>query len=382
MTEWQSDIRRESKANLKVITENLNINSIGSSNRRPTLESRNDVTPSSSIPTEDSTSSTDDLRSYERSSPRSFVSPHSLSALRSGIQPLPTPAIDQMPIEFPARDKTTSHSTYSSPLTPTVSFSQQNTLGSLVLPKRNNRLPTDNSSSSRIATEYKIRRSGSSSNEDGAVSTAPRNVSLEVSRSARGYNQSMLRREAGHKLKIELDDTDYNLLDSGPFEKIEIDDHSARIYRSLLPDRKDGTWLILNKAGAGAFSTVYVGHRLEDEAETPEMVAVKYVHYSSAAGGSPDRVQVSVEREVECLKAVQHPCLTSLLACDLNHDFAVLIMPFCSGGNMFDLVSSHAQILSAALVKRIFAEISSAVFHLHNHHFVHRDLKLESKLLK
>ena len=378
MTEWHSDTRRDSKGNLKVITENLNTTTIG----RSTLESRNDITPSSSIPMEDSASSTDDLWSYERSSPRSFVSPHSRKALRSSIQPLPTPAIDHMPAAFPTDDKTTSQATYSLPLTPPVSFSRQNTLGSLVLPKRNNRLPTDSASSTRIATEYRIGRTGSSSNEDAAALAAPRNVSLELPHSARESNQSMLRREAGHKLKIELDATDYKLLDSGPFEEVEMDNHSARIYRSILPDRKDGTWLILNKAGAGAFSTVYVGHRLEDDAGTPGMVAVKYVNYSNAAGGSPDRVQLSVEREVECLKAVQHPCLTSLLACDLKPGFAVLVMPFCSGGDMFDLVSNHAHNLSASLVKRFFAEISSAVFHLHNHHFVHRDLKLESKSLK
>ena len=364
MTECQPEERRDSKGNLRVITENLN--------RRSAMNlKQNDGIPNEM---EENISSAEE-RGESDSSSTSIVSPRARKAMRSSIQPLPTPALDHIP-SFP--------SSYESPYRSTsVSFSplttlsaQQDSLGSLIVPKRNQRPPTDTTSTSRIATEYRLVRPGATPNDDASAGITPRNVSLEIPRST-NETQAKLRREVGPTIKIELDSTDYKLLESGPFEEMTLDDHPARVYSSTLQDSQEAKWLILKKAGTGAFSTVYVGQNLrEPTASIPGKVAIKYVHCSKTAG---DRVQISVEREVECLKAVHHPCLTSLLACDIKPTMAILVMPYCSGGDLFDFLSSHPQKMTVSLSKRFFAEISSAVYHLHSRHFVHRDLKLESK---
>ncbi|KAK9473475.1 kinase-like domain-containing protein [Dipodascopsis tothii] len=59
----------------------------------------------------------------------------------------------------------------------------------------------------------------------------------------------------------------------------------------------------------------------------------------------------------------------------------LLVLPYCRGGDLFDLASRHRDVLTPRLVKRIFAELASAVHYIHANNIVHRDIKLENVLL-
>jgi serine/threonine protein kinase len=63
---------------------------------------------------------------------------------------------------------------------------------------------------------------------------------------------------------------------------------------------------------------------------------------------------------------------------DASQVYAVL--EFCSGGDFFSLVSKHKR-LRAEIASRYFAQLSAAVFFLHERNVCHRDLSLENILL-
>lgn len=111
------------------------------------------------------------------------------------------------------------------------------------------------------------------------------------------------------------------------------------------------------------------------------LVAVKIVENSAAGGASRDRVESSLKRELDILKTVDHPSLVQLKAFSIQPSRALLILPYCPGGDLFDLASEHRDLLTPPLIRRLFAELLGAVRYLHTNGIVHRDVKLESKIV-
>ncbi|KAL9621852.1 MAG: hypothetical protein Q9160_003673 [Pyrenula sp. 1 TL-2023] len=110
-------------------------------------------------------------------------------------------------------------------------------------------------------------------------------------------------------------------------------------------------------------------------------VAIKVIERGPAGGADKERIEVSLKREVELLKAISHPCLVHLKAFGSEEERALLVLNYCPGGDMFDVASQKPQYLVPGLIRRIFSELVSAVRYLHQNFIVHRDLKLENMLL-
>lgn len=110
-----------------------------------------------------------------------------------------------------------------------------------------------------------------------------------------------------------------------------------------------------------------------------KLVAVKIIEYGPAGGADEERVEVSLKREVDILKSVNHPSLVQLKAFGSDEKRALLVLDYCPGGDLFDFASSPLSIMSPRLIRRVFAELVDAVRYLHKHLIVHRDIKLESK---
>lgn len=156
----------------------------------------------------------------------------------------------------------------------------------------------------------------------------------------------------------------------------------------------------LKLLGQGTFSKVFLAVRLVVDrkesvdyrqestnmagvrARSRRLAAVKVVEPGPAGGADAGRIEVSLKREVELMKMIQHPSIVHLKAFGTDPDGrALLVMNYCPGGDLFDLASNQSDVLTPPLIRRIFSELVSAVRYLHQKYIVHRDIKLENVLL-
>ncbi|KAK0227797.1 kinase-like domain-containing protein [Armillaria fumosa] len=125
----------------------------------------------------------------------------------------------------------------------------------------------------------------------------------------------------------------------------------------------------------------------------PKLVAVKLTlrgsievkkdaYYQAEEERERDRMRVSFVREVEVLKHISHPNITPLLSHLTTRTHHLLVLPYCSGGDLLGLVTSESwDMLSESIIKRIWVELCRAVGWMHGVGLVHRDIKLENILL-
>jgi len=165
--------------------------------------------------------------------------------------------------------------------------------------------------------------------------------------------------------------------------------YSVRSIRSQQPRK----YRKLCQLGQGTFSQVNLAARMEldqadgtgnlapmvDTASTSrKLVAVKVIEYGPAGGADEERLEVSLKREVDILKTINHPSVVQLKAFGSDEKRALLVLDYCPGGDLFDVASSSSRPMSPSLTRRIFAELVAAVRYLHQNFIVHRDIKLES----
>ncbi|BCS26605.1 putative protein kinase [Aspergillus puulaauensis] len=146
----------------------------------------------------------------------------------------------------------------------------------------------------------------------------------------------------------------------------------------------------LRQLGHGTFSQVSLAVRIELEGTgdsghghpaTQKLVAIKIIDHGPAGGADEERLEVSLKREVEILKTLNHPSLVQLKAFGSDEKRALLVLDYCPGGDLFEVVSHNTRPMSPGLIRRIFAELVAAVRHLHENYVVHRDIKLENVLV-
>ncbi|KAJ7157869.1 CAMK/CAMKL/Kin4 protein kinase [Mycena crocata] len=153
--------------------------------------------------------------------------------------------------------------------------------------------------------------------------------------------------------------------------------HPAAIaYAAAHPRRtipKFGPYLLLQTLGEGEFGKVKLGLH----SQWGEEVAVKLIR----RGNVDSAVRMSkVEREIEVLRTLKHPNIVRLYDVIETDKYIGIIIEYASGGELFDHILAH-RYLRERDASKLFSQLISGVWYIHQKKIVHRDLKLENLLL-
>ena len=122
-------------------------------------------------------------------------------------------------------------------------------------------------------------------------------------------------------------------------------------------------YLVQERLGRGSFSTVYRGVDSRDNSE----VAIKVVDRSKL---SNPRL---VDREIEILKALDHPSIVELkdIIRPPDSKYIFIIMEYLAGGELFDYVVGSSR-LSEKKARPFLRDLISALEYCHSNLIVHR----------
>uniref|UniRef100_T1IV06 Protein kinase domain-containing protein n=1 Tax=Strigamia maritima TaxID=126957 RepID=T1IV06_STRMM len=130
---------------------------------------------------------------------------------------------------------------------------------------------------------------------------------------------------------------------------------------------------ILRKLGQGTYGKV----QLALNKETGEEVAIKTIKKAKI---ETEQDLIRIQREIQIMSSIQHPYIIHIYEVFENKDKIVLVMEYACGGEMYDFLN-YKKTLSESEARRLFRQISSAVYYCHKNKICHRDLKLENILL-
>lgn len=139
------------------------------------------------------------------------------------------------------------------------------------------------------------------------------------------------------------------------------------------------TFRKIGEIGEGTFSNVVLAENIADQSD---LVAIKSVQFADADPLDRARMEVTVSREIALLEKIKHPLIIRMRGYLKQDASALMALKYCAGGDLFTLASEHRSLLTLRVVRRIFAELVTAVRLLHGSHVVHRDLKLENILMR
>ncbi|XP_029640918.2 serine/threonine-protein kinase NIM1-like isoform X2 [Octopus sinensis] len=154
------------------------------------------------------------------------------------------------------------------------------------------------------------------------------------------------------------------------FERISTDlETNPKLIRELSLGKRIGFYRIRGELGSGNFSSVKLGiHTL-----VKEKVAIKILDKTRL----DLKTQRLLSREIEIMEHLRHPNIIRLYEVVETLAKVHLIMEYAPGGELFTKLSNEGR-LTEPEAKFIFAQILSAVEHMHSHYIIHRDLKAEN----
>lgn len=137
--------------------------------------------------------------------------------------------------------------------------------------------------------------------------------------------------------------------------------------------RLEHRFLVLRKLGQGTYGKVQLALNKETNVE----VAVKTIKKAKIEN---EEDMLRIRREIHIMTSLRHPHIIHIHEVFETRQKIVIVMQYASGGELYDYLGCH-QTLPEDEARRIFRQISSAIYYCHKNQICHRDLKLENILL-
>uniref|UniRef100_A0A3Q2SSL6 non-specific serine/threonine protein kinase n=1 Tax=Fundulus heteroclitus TaxID=8078 RepID=A0A3Q2SSL6_FUNHE len=128
---------------------------------------------------------------------------------------------------------------------------------------------------------------------------------------------------------------------------------------------------VLNLVGEGSFGRVYKGRKKF----TGQVVALKFM----PKVGRSEKELRSLKREIEIMRDLQHPNIVQLFD-SFETETEVVVVTEYAEGQLFQVLEDDGS-LPESQVREIACQLVSALYYLHSHRILHRDMKPQNILL-
>ncbi|XP_013918545.1 PREDICTED: serine/threonine-protein kinase 36 isoform X3 [Thamnophis sirtalis] len=128
---------------------------------------------------------------------------------------------------------------------------------------------------------------------------------------------------------------------------------------------------VLEMVGEGSFGKVYKGRRKY----SAQVVALKFI----PKVGRSQKDLKNLQREIEIMRGLHHPNIVQMLD-SFETDKEVVVVTDYAEGELFQILEDDGN-LPEEQVQVIAAQLISALYYLHSHRILHRDMKPQNILL-
>ncbi|XP_049897195.1 serine/threonine-protein kinase 36 isoform X4 [Epinephelus moara] len=128
---------------------------------------------------------------------------------------------------------------------------------------------------------------------------------------------------------------------------------------------------VLELVGEGSFGRVYKGRKRF----TGQVVALKFM----PKVGRSEKELRSLKREIEIMRDLQHPNIVQLFD-SFETETEVVVVTEYAEGQLFQILEDDGH-LPESQVREITCQLVSALYYLHSHRILHRDMKPQNILL-
>ncbi|CAL1543188.1 unnamed protein product [Lymnaea stagnalis] len=128
---------------------------------------------------------------------------------------------------------------------------------------------------------------------------------------------------------------------------------------------------VLDIIGEGSFGKVYKGRKKF----TSQVVALKFIPKL----GKSEKELKGLRREIDIMRGLKHDNIIELLD-SFDTDKEVVVVTDCAEGELFQILEDDAS-LPEEQVQVIAAQLVSALYYIHSHRILHRDMKPQNILL-